>query len=197
MPKGDRDVKMYGFQLWANLPAKDKMMNPRYRDVTADDILQVQLSGGATAKIIAGEVSGVKGPVRDVVTDPEYIDVTVPEGSEFSYPTKRGYTVFVYVIGGRGFFCRQSDPFSYEVEGRNYLDMQREPFAEDGTLVLCGDGDRMMCYTEEQSVRFLLISGKPLNEPVAWHDPIVMNTREELHTAFQEYQRGTFIKYKG
>lgn len=194
MPKGDKKGRMYGFQLWANLPARQKMMDPRYRDVKSKQIPEVKLVGGVTVKVIAGQVSGVKGPVGDIVIDPEYIDVSVPAGTEFRHPTKRGHTVFAYVIDGQGYFCREKKPFSYEVRGRNYFDIKRDPFVGDGMLVLFDDGDEIMAFTEKQKMRFLLISGKPIGEPVAWYGPIVMNTQEELRVAFEEYERGTFIK---
>jgi redox-sensitive bicupin YhaK (pirin superfamily) len=197
MPKGDRNGKMYGFQLWANLPSREKMMDPRYRDVANEQILEVKLPNGTTIKIISGEVSGIKGPVQDIVIDPEYIDVTVPANSEFRHPTKQGHTVFAYIIDGQGYFCREKNPFTYEVEGTNYFDVQRDPFVGNGTIVLFDDGDEIMVFTEEHKVRFLLISGKPIGEPVAWYGPIVMNTQEELRIAFEEYKQGTFIKYKG
>ena len=196
MPKGDKSGKMYGFQLWANLPARQKMMDPRYRDVASHQIPELKLPGGAVVKIVAGEVSGVKGPVRDVVIDPEYIDVTVPAHSEFRHPTRKGHTVFAYVFEGRGYFCKEKNPFTYEVEGDNYFDIHRDPFVGDGTVVLFDDGDEVVALNEEQPVRFLLISGKPLGEPVAWYGPIVMNTQEELKIAFEEYERGSFIKHK-
>jgi redox-sensitive bicupin YhaK (pirin superfamily) len=197
MPKGDNNGRMYGFQLWANLPAREKMMAPRYRDVGRQQIPEVTLPNGTTIKIICGAAAGRKGPVQDIVTDPEYIDVTVPANSEFRHPTKQGHTVFAYVIDGQGYFCREKNPFTYEVEGTNYFDIQRDPFAGNGTVVLFGDGDEIMVSTEGQKVRFLLISGKPIDEPVAWYGPIVMNTREELRIAFAEYEQGTFIKYRG
>jgi redox-sensitive bicupin YhaK (pirin superfamily) len=197
MPKGDADGRMYGFQLWANLPSGQKMMDPRYRDVTAEQIPEVMLPGGAAVKIIAGEVSGTRGPVGDIVIDPEYIDVTVPANSEFTHPTKPGHTVFAYVIDGRGYFCREKNPFTYEVEGENYFDLERDPFVGNGSLVLFDDGEEVAVFTEDRPVRFLLTSGKPIGEPVAWQGPIVMNTREELQLAFKEYREGTFIKYKG
>jgi len=194
MPKGDAKGRMGGFQLWANLPRSHKMMDPRYRDVKSKDIPEVAAGKGATVKIICGQVNGTQGPVRDIITDPEYLDVSVEPRSEFTHPTKRGHTVFAYVIGGKGFFCKEKDPFSYEVEGTNYFDLSREPFVGNGTLLLFGDGEQVMALTEDEPVRFLLISGKPIGEPVAWYGPIVMNTREELRVAFQEYQDGTFIK---
>jgi redox-sensitive bicupin YhaK (pirin superfamily) len=197
MPKGDGQGKMYGFQLWANLPSREKMMDPRYRDVANEQIPEVKLPNDTVVKIIAGEVSGIKGPVQDIVIDPEYIDVTVPANSEFRHPTKPGHTVFAYIIDGQGYCCREKNPFTYEVEGINYFDIQRDPFVGNGTIVLFDDGDEIMVFTEEHKVRFLLISGKPIGEPVAWYGPIVMNTQEELQIAFEEYSQGTFIKYKG
>jgi redox-sensitive bicupin YhaK (pirin superfamily) len=196
MPKGDKNGKMYGFQLWANLPARQKMMNPRYRDVSQKQIPEIKLANNTTIRIISGEVSGVNGPVGDVVIDPEYIDVTVAENSQFRHPTKRGHTVFAYVIEGQGYFCREKNPFTYEVQGMNYFDISRDPFIGNRTLVLFDDGDEIMVFTEEHKVRFLMLSGKPINEPVAWYGPIVMNTREELQVAFEEYNQGTFIKYQ-
>ncbi len=197
MPKGDVNGRMYGFQLWANLPSREKMMDPRYRDVTKEQIPEVKLPNGTTIKIISGEVSGIKGPVQGIVIDPEYIDITVPANSEFRHPTKQGHTVFAYIIDGQGYFCKEKNPFTYEVEGINYFDIQRDPFVENETIVLFEDGDEIMVFTGEHKVRFLLISGKPIGEPVAWYGPIVMNTQEELRIAFEEYNQGTFIKYKG
>jgi quercetin 2,3-dioxygenase len=197
MPKGDESGKMYGFQLWANLPARQKMMDPRYRDVTREQIPEAMLANGTLVRVIAGEAAGVKGPVGDIVIDPEYLDITVPANAEFRHPTKRGHTVFAYVIGGQGYFCREKTPFTFEVEGANYFDIQRDPFVANGSLVLFAEGDEMLAFTEDREVRFLLISGRPLGEPVAWYGPIVMNTREELRIAFEEYDRGTFIKYQG
>ena len=162
MPKGDGNGKMYGFQLWANLPSRAKMMDPRYRGVAAAQIPEVKLSNDTSIRIIAGEVCGTKGPVQDIVIDPDYIDITVPANSEFRHPTKPGYTVFAYVIEGLGGFCREEDPF-----------------VDNGNLVLFGDGDEIMVSTGEQKVRFLLISGRPIGESVAWYGPIVMNTHDE------------------
>jgi redox-sensitive bicupin YhaK (pirin superfamily) len=196
MPKGDADGVMEGFQLWANLPKSHKMMDPRYRDVKSEQVPEVVLKNGAKIRIICGTVDGKQGPVRDIVIDPEYLDVTVPAKSEFMHKTKRSHTVFAYVIEGKGIFCNEKDPFAYDVEGVNYFDMQREPFVRNGMLVLFGDGDQVTVSTQGDPVRFLLISGKPINEPVAWYGPIVMNTEEELRIAFEEYQNGTFIKYR-
>ncbi len=134
--------------------------------------------------------------MTDIVIDPEYLDVTVPPHGEFLHPTRRGHTVFAYVIEGQGYFCQEKNPFSYEVEGVNYFDMQREPFVANQMLVLFGDGDQIMVTTAGEAVRFLLVSGHPIGEPVAWYGPIVMNTEEELRVAFEEYENGTFIKAK-
>jgi redox-sensitive bicupin YhaK (pirin superfamily) len=194
MPKGDATGAMYGFQLWANLPAAIKMMAPRYRGVASGEIPEVTDSGGATIKLIAGSVGGVTGPVRDVVTSPEYLDVSLPPAGAFTHRTPRGHTVFAYVIGGKGSFCGQKDPYSYETEGDGYFDMERDRLVGDGHLVLFGDGDAVSVMTEAEPVRFLLISGKPIGEPIAWQGPIVMNTQEELRVAFEELERGTFIK---
>jgi quercetin 2,3-dioxygenase len=194
MPKGDENGRMDGFQLWANLPSADKMMDPRYRDIAGGQIPEIELSNGTAIKVICGEVSGIKGPTKDIVIDPEYLDVSVPANSKFIHPTKPGHTVFAYVIDGQGYFCEEKNPFTYEVEGKNYFDIQRTPFVGNRTIVLFGDGHEIAISTEQHSVRFLLISGKPIGEPVAWYGPIVMNTQEELETAFEEYRQGTFIK---
>ena len=196
MPRGDPEGRMYGFQLWANLPGTHKMMDPRYRDVKDATIPRLTLPNGVEIRIICGKVGDQQGPVQDVVIDPQYLDVSVPAGSEFIFPTTPGHTVFAYVIDGKGIFCDQRDPYSYEEEGSNYFDLQRDPMLGNTTLVVFGDGDQIKVTTEDFSVRFLLISGRPIKEPVAWYGPIVMNTAAELQTAFEEYQNGTFIKYK-
>jgi redox-sensitive bicupin YhaK (pirin superfamily) len=171
-------------------------MDPRYRDVKSSQISTVRTANGTTIRIIYGAAEGTKGPVRDIVTDPEYLDVTVPAGTEFTHRTMPGHTVFAYVIDGRGYFCKEKKPFSYEVEGRNYFDIERHPFAANGDLVLFADGEEIAVSTETEPVRFLLMAGRPIGEPVAWYGPIVMNTQEELRVAFEEYENGTFIKHK-
>jgi redox-sensitive bicupin YhaK (pirin superfamily) len=195
MPKGDDDGVMEGFQLWANLPKSHKMMEPRYRDIKASTVPVVTTKSGATIKVISGTVDGKQGPVTDIVIDPEYLDVSMPALSEFQHATKPGHTVFAYVISGKGVFCNEKNPFAYGAEGENYFDMERDPYIHNGTAVLFNDGDQVTVSTQGEPVRFLLISGKPINEPVAWYGPIVMNTEEELETAFEEYRDGTFIKH--
>jgi redox-sensitive bicupin YhaK (pirin superfamily) len=196
MPKGQEDGLLWGFQLWANLPASHKMMDPRYRDVKSHQIPEATLDYGVKVKIICGEVKGVKGPVQDIVIDPEYLDITVPSNSHLRYPVKGGHTVFAYIIEGKGYFDPGRDVYAYEVEGRNYFDFKRECMMGSENLILFDDGDELTISTEEKPVRFLLISGKPIGEPVAWYGPIVMNTQEELRIAFEEYENGTFIRRK-
>ena len=179
MPLGDAEGRMGGFQLWANLPRSHKMMEPRYRDIKSAQVPEVALENGAKIKIICGRVGKYEGPVKDIIIDPEYLEVAIPAKVEFQHPTKRGHTVFAYVIEGQAFF-----------------DETKELSIGNGTVCLYTDGDRLTVTTAEESVRFLLISGKPIGEPVAWYGPIVMNSEEELQLAFEEYRKGTFIKHK-
>ncbi|MBI3293015.1 MAG: pirin family protein [Elusimicrobia bacterium] len=167
MPKGSSKGRMWGFQLWANLPRSNKMMDPRYREVKNNQIPAVKTAEGATVRIICGKVGDTQGPVREIVTDPEYLDVSLPAGKTFTHVVKPGYTVFAYVVEGEG----EGNISLYEPEGN--------------TVAVAAD---------KKPVRFLLVSGKPLKEPIAWYGPIVMNTKEELRTAFKEYEAGTFIK---
>jgi quercetin 2,3-dioxygenase len=178
MPRGDDKGRMYGFQLWANLPAKNKMMDPRYQEMAANEIPVIELDQNIVMKVISGEVSGVTGPVRDVVIDPLYLDVAMPTNSEFTLPTKRGHTVFAYLFEGQAVFDENGANTGHE------------------TVVLYDDGDEIQIRTTELPARFLLISGKPIGEPVAWHGPIVMNRQDELTIAFDEYRNGTFIKHR-
>jgi redox-sensitive bicupin YhaK (pirin superfamily) len=195
MPKGDAAGSMHGFQLWANLPAASKMSEPRYRGIVAHDIPEVKDAGGAVVKVVAGVVEGVTGPVRDVATRPEYLDVTVPPGATFRRAVPADHTVFAYVIAGHAVFNHQDDPYSYEAEGDMYFDEERDRLIGDRHLVLFGDGDTIEVSAGEEPLRFLLVSGKPVGEPIAWRGPIVMNTQAELRTAFEELDRGTFIKH--
>jgi hypothetical protein len=195
MPRGAKDSRMGGFQLWANLPASQKMMDPRYRDVKKGDIPEVELPGGVIARVICGTVGKARGPVRDIVIDPEYIDVSMPRRAEFVHPTKPGHTVIAYVFEGEGCFSAEAPASSYEVEPASYFDLERRPVQGDHAVVLFDDGDRIKVTTPDAPVRFLLISGRPLGEPVAWQGPIVMNTQEDLRTAFREYRDGTFVRH--
>lgn len=194
MPKGNKDGIMGGFQLWANLPAKQKMMDPRYREVKQSTIPEVERKDGAIIKIIAGKVDGVQGPVRDIVIDPEYLDISIPANTTFIHSLNPKRTVFAYVLSGEAYFDKEQDSFAFEIEGVNYFDLNRECLIGSESVVLYDTGSEINITTKDKSVRFLLISGKPLKEPVAWYGPIVMNTQEELKTAFKEYQNGTFVK---
>jgi quercetin 2,3-dioxygenase len=196
MPKGNASGIMEGFQLWANLPAAQKMTEPRYRDVKSHDIPVITLENKVQIKVISGMIKGTKGPVHDIKIDPEYLDITVPAHTVYQHPTKPEHTSLAYVIGGQGYFCNERKPFSHETEGANYFDMETDPVLNNGTLILFGEGDTVHIETEQEPIRCLLISGKPLGEPVAWYGPIVMNTQEELRLAFEEYQNGTFLKHK-
>ena len=188
---------MWGFQLWANLPKSQKMMDPRYRDVTSTQIPEVTLKTGARVKIICGTVQGVSGPVKDIVIDPEYIDVSMPSKTVLTHPVKSGHTLFAYVIEGKGYFDQGRNSYAHEVIGSNYFDFKRECLVGAENLVFYShDGDQVSVTTEETPVRFLLVSGKRIGEPVAWYGPIVMNTQDELRLAFEEYEKGAFIKYK-
>lgn len=153
------------------------------------------MENGSTVKIICGEVNGTKGPVQDIVTDPEYLDVTVPAGETFNHYIENEKKAFAYVIGGEGYFDDSRDPYSHEVMGTKYFDLKQSCICGDETLVLFGDGDEVHISAIKNGVRFLLVSGKPIREPVAWYGPIVMNTRQELKIAFEEYENGTFIKH--
>jgi redox-sensitive bicupin YhaK (pirin superfamily) len=194
MPKGDDRGRMGGFQLWANLPAAHKMMGPRYREIKADRIPEVKPAPGVRVKIICGRIGNTEGPVRDIVTNPSYLDVTVEADTEARLPTVQGHNVFAYIIEGCAFFDEARDRYSYRTTGKNYFDFKDDAKLRRGTCLLFGPGESILVKTEAENVRFLLASGRPLGETVAWYGPIVMNTQEELRTAFREFQEGTFIK---
>jgi redox-sensitive bicupin YhaK (pirin superfamily) len=177
MPHGDAGGALWGLQLWANLPASHKMMDPRYREVKSGEIPEIELPGGVKVKVICGEVNGVRGPVRDIVIDPEYLDVTVPPGAGAALPVRAGHLVFAYVLEGSAYF-------------------EKDRSVEAGAAVMFDDGDEVAASAGGQAGRFLLVSGKPLREPLAWSGPIVMNTRGEVRKAFEEYESGNFIKAK-
>ncbi len=176
MPQRDPEY-LRGLQLWVNLPSSRKMMPPRYRDITSSMVPVVEQTGGVKLRVICGEVDGVKGPALDIVASPEYLDIEIPAGSTFSRETPAGHTVFAYVL-----------------EGMLELPGGKDKTAGRVTLVLLGDGTLVRFGAAEEGARFLLVSGKPLREPIAWAGPIVMNTDEELRIAFEEYRDGTFLK---
>jgi len=195
MPQGSPTGRMWGFQLWANLPRRQKMMDPRYREVTAKQIPAVKTAEGATVRIICGRLGEVEGPVREIVTDPEYLDVSLPAGKSFTHAVKPGYTLFAYVVEGEAHFDPGRNPFDREAIGENYFDMNPSCVCKEGDIALYGAaGDTVLVATDKKPVRCLLVSGKPLKEPVAWYGPIVMNTQQELETAFREFREGSFIR---
>jgi redox-sensitive bicupin YhaK (pirin superfamily) len=170
------------------------MMVPRYQEIKDNQIPVVTLDGGVSVRVICGEAAGVHGPVQDIVIDPQYLDITIPAKTHFTFPTPTGYTVFAYIIDGKATFCDAKDPFAYEREGSNYFDTENDRRLGDRTLIVFEDGEQIVVDTEDNLVRFLLISGRPIREPVAWYGPIVMNTESELRQAFEELENGTFIK---
>ena len=178
MPKGDKKGYMGGFQLWANLPASHKMMHPRYRGIDSGQIPEVSPVSGVRIRIICGQVSGVMGPVTDIITEPEYLDVLLGPGVEYIHPVKAGHTALAYVIEGG---------VSFADDGR---------LVENGSLAVFDHGDAIKAAAGAEPGRFLLLTGKPIGEPVAWRGPIVMNTQAELRLAFEEYANGTFIKHR-
>lgn len=197
MPRMSPTGMMWGFQFWANLPAAQKMMAPRYRDVKAADIPEALLDSGVRIKVVSGRVNGVQGPVRDIVIDPEMLDVSVPAGTVFRHPVKAGHTAIAYILAGEGYFDDRRDPYAYEMAGAGWMDVTRRCICGPETVILYErEGEELAVTAGERAVRFLLISGKPLFEPVAWYGPIVMNTQEELRIAFEEYEKGTFIKHR-
>ncbi len=167
---------LWGFQLWANLPATHKMMSPRYQDIKASAVPEFSPEAGVSIKVICGELAGVVGPVQEIVTDPEYLDVSIEAAHVFEFPVKMGHTVFAYLIEGEAAFAEDAEKQTQE------------------TVVLFDEGEAIRVVTGATPVRFLLISGKPIGEPVAWSGPIVMNTQAELDAALKAYQNGTFIK---
>ncbi len=195
MPQISPTGTMWGFQFWANLPADQKMMPPRYRDVPAATIPEVTLDDGVLVKLVSGMLNGVQGPVQDIVSEPELMDVTVPAGASFVHQVKHGYTVVAYVLSGAGFFDEGRDPYSFEYAGSGWLDLERAcTFGPETVVLYERDGEQIRITAGADGVRFLLLAGRPLGEPVAWQGPIVMNSREELRVAFEEFHNGTFIK---
>ena len=176
MPKSDGS-RMYGFQLWINLPASQKMIAPRYQDIPARLVPEVVLDNNIRVKVIAGVFQGVKGPARDIIADPEYLDVNMPENTEFVITVNPEHTVFVYIY-----------------EGEAGMDENRKQPLVAGEGALFGKGPQIRALSGNKGARFILISGKPIREPIAWRGPIVMNTEEELAIAFREFREGSFIR---
>jgi len=172
--------EMVGFQLWVNLPARLKMTKPRYQDITSNQIPEVTREDGVKIRVIAGEVDGVRGAISEIIADPAYLDVSIPANGSFSHPVEKEHTAFAYVFEGRGFFGTDENA-------------QQSSVSQPGLVVL-GDGDYIQAGAANEPVRFLLISGKPLNEPIARYGPFVMNTQEEIQQALKDLRNGTFVR---
>ena len=173
------ETGLWGFQLWANLPKSNKMMDPRYRDIKSTDIPVLTLENGIVIKIISGEYNGVKGPVQDVVINPQYMDITIPKETTFTIDVPEKHTAFNYIMQGSANFGKQEKNIGEE------------------NLVVYKPGDSTVTFrTENEGVRFLYISGQPLHEPIAWYGPMVMNTQEEIYTAIDEFNSGNFLKHQ-
>ncbi len=194
MPKGDADGRMHGFQLWANLPASLKMTTPRYQEVTAGDVPVITDDDATQVRIVCGSFWGKTGPVDGIAADPIYLDVSVPPGQRKTLPVETTRHAFAYVFAGSGKFCNASEPLAVPTEGVGWADTAPPVETDNRSLVLFDRGDEVTVQAGEEGIRFLLVSGKPLEEPVAWYGPIVMNTQEQLQQAFEELQRGTFLK---
>jgi len=194
MPKGDQTGRMHGFQLWANLPASLKMTAPRYQDVPADAIPEVTDDDGTQVRIVVGDFWGKRGPVEGIAADPSYLDVSVPPGVRKRIPVEISRSAFAYVFAGSGTFRDASGPQAVMTERTDGSNVAELMDAGDRSLVLFDRGDEVVVQAGEHGIRFLLVSGKPLQEPVAWYGPIVMNTEAELQEAYNELRQGTFIK---
>jgi len=197
MPKGGQDGRMHGFQLWGNLPARLKMTAPRYQEVKAAEIPVIQDDDGTVVRVVCGSFWGKTGPVEGVAADPIYLDVSIPPGKRKSLPVETTRHAFAYVFAGSGKLCNASGPLAVPTEGVGWADTNPPTEADNRSLLLFDRGDEVTVEAGEAGVRFLLVSGKPLGEPVAWYGPIVMNTQAELRQAFEDLKRGTFLKGGG
>jgi quercetin 2,3-dioxygenase len=196
MPQGDSQGRMHGFQLWANLPSSLKMTRPRYQDVPARDVPEIVEDDGTAVRVLCGRFGGKTGPVEGIAADPRYLDVSVPAGRRSRLAVPLAQRAFAYVFSGSGSFRDASEPRSVETE--QIAGPELPPSASDDatnrSLVLFDRGDEVVVRAGEQGIRFLLVSGQPIEEPIAWYGPIVMNTEEELRQAQRELRDGTFIK---
>jgi len=194
MPQGDAQGRMHGFQLWANLPASLKMTAPRYQDIAAADIPEAVDDDGTRVRVIVGDFWGKQGPVEGVAADPQYIDVSVPPGKRKRLKVETTRHAFAYVFAGSGTFRDASDPRGVLTEATDGSDTVRRDETGNRSLVLFDSGDEVVVQAGDEGIRFLLVSGRPLEEPVAWYGPIVMNTQEQLRQAISDLRAGTFIK---
>jgi redox-sensitive bicupin YhaK (pirin superfamily) len=195
MPRANPHGQMHGFQLWANLPSRLKMTGPRYQDIQGSDIPVIIDDDGTAVKIVTGSFWGKRGPVDGIAADPLYLDISIPPNTRKTFPVDTYANTFAYVFAGKGSFRDASNPYGVRVEKEvageeiNIRDM-----TGNRTLVNFDTGDEITVQSGPDGIRFLLISGQPIQEPVAWHGPIVMNTQDELRQAMKDLQNGTFIQ---
>ena len=195
MPKGDAAGRMHGFQLWANLPARDKMTAPRYQDIGGEDIPERIDDDGTRIRVIVGDWRGIKGPVDGIAAEPQYLDVSIPPNITKTLPIDAWRSAFAYIFEGTADFRGASDPVGVRVEKEiQGEELHLRDMSGNRSLIVFDTGDEIRVTSGETGVRFLLISGRPIQEPVAWHGPIVMNTQQEIEQAMQELQNGTFIR---
>ncbi len=195
MPKGDAKGRMHGFQLWANLPSQLKMTDPRYQDIKAQDIPEVTDDDGTRVRVVCGEFWGKKGPVDGVAADPQYLDVSVPPGQRKRLAIETSRNAFAYVFAGSGSFRDASAPRGVQTEQVGSAKAGTPDLVANRSLVLFGRGDEVVVQAGDEGIRFLLVSGSPIEEPVAWYGPIVMNTQQQLQQAYTELREGSFIKH--
>jgi quercetin 2,3-dioxygenase len=194
MPKGDPGGRMHGFQLWANLPSALKMTTPRYQEVKTVEIPEITDDDGTRVRVVCGSFWGKTGPVDGIAAEPIYLDVSVSPGRRKTLPVATTRHAFAYVFAGSGKFCNASGPLAVPTEAIKWADTNPPIEADNRSLILFDRGDEVTVQAGDDGIRFLLVSGKPLEEPVAWYGPIVMNTQEQLQQAFTELQEGTFLK---
>jgi len=193
MPAGDAAGRMHGFQLWANLPSSLKMTAPRYQDIKAADVPVARDDDGTEVRVVCGSYRSTRGPVEDVAAKPVYLDVTIPAGKRKTLPVETTSHAFAYVFAGAGKFCNAKAPLAVPTEPSRWADAKPPSEADNRTLVLFDRGDEIEVQAGRDGIRFLLVSGQPLGEPVAWYGPIVMNSQEELQHAFEQLDQGTFL----
>lgn len=194
MPRGDQAGRMHGFQLWANLPSSLKMTAPRYQDIAARHIPEVVEDDGTRVRVVCGEFWGRRGPVEGIAADPYYLDISVPANRRCSFPVDTRRHAFAYIFEGAGAFRDASAPFGVLTEKDGPVERVEREMTGNRSLVLFDAGDEVTVQAGPEGIRFLLVSGQPLKEPVAWYGPIVMNTEEELYEAVQDLRNGTFIR---
>ncbi|MFN0158376.1 MAG: pirin family protein [Bacteroidota bacterium] len=194
MPQGDTQGRMHGFQLWANLPSSHKMTKPRYQDVMSGEIPEVLEDDGTSVRVVCGDFWGKRGPVDGIAADPRYLDVWVPPGKRKTLPVEVNRHAFAYVFEGAGTFRDASQPKAVRTDRVTPTGDEVVDLTGNRSLVLFDNGDEVTVQAGDAGIRFLMVSGKPLEEPVAWRGPIVMNTDEELRHAYAELRDGTFIK---